>query len=442
MRSKLALAATLFSLGISGHVLAQSAATFAGSARPVGTPAPVSTTSGGVRVQVPTPSGASNGGTTSQVGGSSVRFGPPAYAPQRLDLKDVWDGGSTRATLTFTANAPGKTTASLPNGPFRVSEMRVMSQGGATSTTFAVAKTARARQSTPPWEITSSAGEEIQIDVTFEPKFDLFSMGAGPKSAVLVVKGPGPQIPWQMNVPVAGVFNGKRLGVGFVANGSDIPAVQGDSQVVIPVTLFGTGTPTSGNLRAKTSPPGTAFSARPVTLAANETQKLQLPLSINSALSYDGTPRQVELVYEYGGGSSTAATTIVPLPTSVTRQTGMRTDCGVQKLHALITLSLKPDHSEATGNVQLTAFNNDPTSAKNIWVELASNGQGMWCGIVDTGRGNLLNPTQGFRREPFYVPVSVNTYAEVVRNSLMVGCQSSDRAGMPTTLNLAWEKAH
>jgi hypothetical protein len=439
-RIGLVVIAAGFSLTVSWHASGQPTSAFGGAARPVG-PATASTTPNGPRVQVETPpAGALGTGGTATQAGATARFGPPPFSPQKLAFADVWDGASSRATVTFTANGSGKTSAALPNGAFRVGEMRVMQIGGATSTFSSLAKSVKTRQSSPPWEIVSAAGEEIQIDVVFEPKFDLFKMGAGPKNATLAVKGPGPQIPWQMNVPVSGVFNGKRLGVAFIANAGELPAVQGDGQIMIPLTLIGTGNATSGLIKAKSLPTGTAFPAKTVAVGANENQKIGAPLWVTAGVTFDGTPRQIELVYDYGTGSSTTTTTIVPIPASLTRQTGMRGDCGISKIHTLVSLTLTADRSEATGTVQLTAYNNDPLGPKHTWVELAANGQGIWAGHLTTERGNLTNPTQGYGR--FMITrLQIPNFTDIVRDGLMVGCQSSDRAGMPTNPNVVWEKA-
>ncbi len=195
----------------------------------------------------------------------SARWHPPDFAPSRLEFAPVWDGETARKTLAFKTTTAGAISAVVPNGPFRISEMRIMggltqtggpkSMGGISQPTIQTHQV-KVRQTSAPWQITSEANEDVEIDVVFAPKFDLFTMGAGPKTSTLTVKGLAQTTAWTMNVPIAGTFNGKRIGVVFVAGAAEIPVVSGESQVVLPLTLYGSGTPTTGTIRAKNMPKG------------------------------------------------------------------------------------------------------------------------------------------------------------------------------------------
>src|SRR5204863_75429 len=156
-------------------------------------------------------------------------------------------------------------------------------------------------------QISAGADDDIEIDVIFAPKFDLMTMGAGPKTTTLTVRGPAQNATWTMNVPVAGTFNGKRFGIVFVANAAEVPVLSGEAQVLVPFTLYGNGTPSTGTIRAKNLPNGVSLAPMTVSVGGNQAQSVQVPLKLawnGGGLLADGAMRQVDLSFDYGGGSS------------------------------------------------------------------------------------------------------------------------------------------
>jgi hypothetical protein len=370
----------------------------------------------------------------------------PDHSPAKLDFGAVWDGESSTRTLTFKAVAAGTIRAAIANAPFSVKAMRIMgvgASGGGASASMgqvgaAMVRNVRVSQTSAPWEVNANSGEEVQVDVLFAPKFDLFTMGAGPKASSLVIKGPGLHLGWSMPVPTAGTFYGKRIGVTFVALASNIPVLTTDKEVSIPLRLFGNGTAATGLIRSKTLPPGTSLPPKSVALGANQTLDVTMSL-LNNGVQADGESRTLEIAFDYGNGSSSAATTIVGLPITLSRQTTMRTDCGVQKAHFLMGFDVKQDRSGATAHYQLAAYNSDMFAARHAWGEWVINGKSIAevVGTTEIGMDKMAMVTN-----PFPITMTMEGYAEVVRGPLMVGCQGSDRAAQPTNLNPKWEQAN
>lgn len=148
---------------------------------------------------------------------SAVLTNQPVHAPAKVEFGDVWNGQASRRTFTFKTNGNGLVAVALPAGPFRIAEYREMGLGGHGSADSSAAwRNIKNRVVYPPntfgplqWNLVT--GTEIQIDLVFEPKFQLGSMMAGPKTAAFSVKGPGPRGPWALAVPLAGLFNGMRV---------------------------------------------------------------------------------------------------------------------------------------------------------------------------------------------------------------------------------------
>lgn len=150
-----------------------------------------------------------------------MRFAPPMQVtPSRLDFPALWSGETARATFAITAPAAGVVFATPPNPPFAIVAMLVLSgtrqtasigAGGRLPATFAAAVTVASRRTSPPWQVSCGAGEEVQVEVAFAPVFDLFQMAAGEKSATIALSGPSAYGSWNASVPLAGMFNGKRL---------------------------------------------------------------------------------------------------------------------------------------------------------------------------------------------------------------------------------------
>lgn len=114
-------------------------------------------------------------------------------------------------TVSFTTQNAGALRVEIPGGAFFVSQIREM--GPPKSRLIAPDVKGRAvfGPLPGPWTYNIlAAGDQLQIDVTFQPKWDMSTMNAGPKSASMKVSGPGVTVPWTFSVPLAGMFNGKH----------------------------------------------------------------------------------------------------------------------------------------------------------------------------------------------------------------------------------------
>jgi hypothetical protein len=429
--------------GTSAPAAGAGAATAAAGAPALPPPPPATTTSGGVRLPA---APASTSPSAPHV--ISPRLLAPAHAPATLDFGSVWDAESANRTLTFKATAAGVITAAPLAAPYSIKAIRIMgvgasggsasTLGGAAMAGMSMARNVRVSQTAPPWQVTASPNEEIQIDVTFEPKFDLFTMAAGAKPSTLVVKGPGNGGNWTMNVPIAGMFNGKRIGVVFLITQAEIPVVNGlDKEVTIPVRLIGTSTGATGLIHSKTLPPGVSFPAKSVAVGANQT--IDVPMTLwNTGIASDGVEKKLEIAFDYGNATATAATTIIGLPASLTRQTGERHDCGVQKAHLLLSFNVTPDHSVALMNHQFTIFNTDVVTGRNVYVEWLING-GRFSAEAETSRG-FDKMAVHRSSQPFNL--ALRDYVIAVRDPLMIGCAPRNLDGSPPPTDLKWEQAH
>jgi hypothetical protein len=273
----------------------------------------------------------------------------PVYSPSQFDFGTVWNGQLSKRTLVLTTNAAGYVAVAIPPGPFRIAEFREMGAGGTSAGGGAAARflvrnvktrvTYRSGQSGPfQWSLPS--GAEVQVDIVFQPKFDLFTMTAGPKSATMKVTGPGPQGGWALSIPMHGTFNGLRIGAVFSVDDKEVMAVQGTTSVNVAGRLTGTDTALRGTVHGSNPPPGIQVGQVPVTVNPGQTTGFGVPLTLSwGALKPDGMARNIGLVFQAGAQSSSAAFSLIPVPVSVTAGENHRTDCGIGWLDWGVILS-------------------------------------------------------------------------------------------------------
>lgn len=270
----------------------------------------------------------------------------PTYFPKQVNYPGVWDGQSARAALCITSTTDGPLTASLPDkSPFRIVEMaaydgswldafpkrkggRIVELGGAKRPVLVHLRPAPVRHVTasltsPPWTMDVKSGQDVAVFVAFEPHFDLFAMPAGIYKDTLQVGGRcgdaahPTQAPWDIAVPIQGMFQGKALGVLVLADSYNVdiprptsydPTVPGEFEVGI--TLINTSEAASGTLRATSLPVGITMDSLNVTVGAHATVKQTLHFRIDRG-DHPGfwqdpmeVPYPVTVRFDYNGKTS------------------------------------------------------------------------------------------------------------------------------------------
>jgi hypothetical protein len=141
----------------------------------------------------------------------------PAHSPDQLDFGAVWSGQVSRRTFVLTTNSSWPVTALLSPGPFWIVELRIMDTGGPlVGGVRFVARQVKKRVTFQPGRSMVQSpgvapGTEIQLDIVFEPRFDISRMTAGPKSATMSVRGRGLNGAWLLPIPMHAMFNGLQV---------------------------------------------------------------------------------------------------------------------------------------------------------------------------------------------------------------------------------------
>jgi hypothetical protein len=166
-----------------------------------------------------------------------------------------------------------------------------------------------ASTSSAPWQLSVPADTDVQTEVIFAPKFDLFTMLAGPKSAKLHLTGSGVNGAWAVDVPVDGTFNGLQVGVVFVIDDREITVTVADSIGAVPVTLTGVGQSETGTIRGGAVPAWVSVGQVQATVPATSSVKTSVPVTVNwnVAAKTVGGGNTVQLEFDYAGRKATAS---------------------------------------------------------------------------------------------------------------------------------------
>ncbi len=277
----------------------------------------------------------------------------PSHAPDQMDFGSVWNGESAKRTLSLTTIASGYVTVEIPRGPFRVAEYRELggSTGGQTVVQFGMksvkARTTYADGQSGPFQWSLAPNTAIEVDIVFQPHFDLFTMAAGPKSATMKVTGPGPHGAWAFNVPLRGMFDGMRTSPLLILPEKDILSVADPFETVqkFVVRLVGTGEDVSGRIVWPSASPG--LKVKPygnVSLDASETKEFTVPVEGTGGHT-DKTPLDGAVAFEFvrRGQSAPQQTVAVPFRVSFVpgyfgRDLGPAKCNGVQLTLARVTI--------------------------------------------------------------------------------------------------------
>jgi hypothetical protein len=249
----------------------------------------------------------------------SSAFGPPSH-PDHFDFGEVWDGDSSMKTLSFTTQNTGMVRVEIPSAAFFVSQIRELSPPKTGSRTAMSQGEVKGRavfgQLPGPWTYSIlAAGDQLQIDVMFRPKFDFGTMMAGPKTASMKVSGPGTTVPWTFSIPLNGMFNGKHT----------IPLLTMlDKEQLVPVALnateggtaqvrlVGAGEDVSGKIVPVSSTPGLNVSATQ-TFALGKTESKDVKVWFNGSGGHtDATPLDATVAFEFARQGQTTKQQTMP----------------------------------------------------------------------------------------------------------------------------------
>jgi hypothetical protein len=301
--------------------------------------------------------------TPASVGGAALVLNIPVHSPDNFDFGEVWDGDMTRKTFHLTTTAAGYVTVQIPNGPFRVAEFREMgavqapskNPGSKSPVNLGPIQPVKSRITyqdgqSGPFQWSLAPGTDIQIDVAFQPHFNLFTEAAGQKSASMKVTGPGMHGNWTLSVPLLGMFDGLKLSATMAPETKEILAITGEKYVPLNVTLYGLDTPVTGTIRAGSQvPPGVSVMPKSVNVGAKAKLAVTVWLSLGTINApKDRSPQPLELVFDDGKKTSKAMFQFIGLPGSRTFSSGERNDCVVSHLRLTLTLQA-PMHNKITG---------------------------------------------------------------------------------------------
>ncbi len=224
--------------------------------------------------------------------------------PTRLDFPPLWSGESARKTVSFTASVAGPVAATAPQTPFAIAEIRVVAAELIPTGNSKMPLThVRARRIAPPWQVSCAAGE---------------------KSATLALRGPSTYGSWDVSVPLAGLFNGKRLLPLMTIPNADAtvtvsPTAQG--QVPLVIRFVSTGEAFEATVEAfDTSRFGLRGTEWKVSVPSGGTVELPMWMVVNPSNCCSWAPADVPLKAYYTAGTSkgtisaTLRWTVVPDP--------------------------------------------------------------------------------------------------------------------------------
>jgi hypothetical protein len=345
----------------------------------------------------------------------------PEVHPPRLNFPAVWNGESRKLTLRLASPANGYVSAKLSDRNFRIAELRAMGGGLMTGGGPIAARLPSGAPVThEPFEKSVEAGQEIQVDVVFEPKFSLENV-AGPKSASLQLAGPGAASSpkWSIPVSLAGTFSGIRLGVTMTSDEREIYLVEPEASFDVTLTFVGTDVARKGTLRGQNLPAGVSLAPQPLAVPPGQTMKAVVRLQFNwGSFRKDGVGRPGEIVFEHDGGSSKAGLTLTGLPAGLTLDSGFREDCGI----TTAWMQLRASPGKIT--FYLWAQNASVIKAPVIWGEADAAGERIWGTPISVNYAVPTVPVLRTINSDMFPPPSREDYAKIVRGPVTFRCQA------------------
>lgn len=379
----------------------------------------------------------------------------PEFTRPTVDVSfgDVGSGEQVRRTVTLQTTGGGEAEFSLyiPNAPgFAITAVRVMGQGAtAPSPAFAqapqptgrrtrqpadsVARSVAASVTAPPWRVSFAAPAELQVDVVYAPRLDLFNNTAGPKMGVLggSIRN-GDAGGTSASIALRAGFLGLREVNAAVLKPRENPVfVVADStsprpEFFVDFDVAAVGAPIDGDLKQAADVPGIRFYGEPVKLPAGASAAVRADgftaWHHNGGLVPDGVPRSVPIELAWPGGSSRTTVDLVPVPAVKSYQSPMMKNCGVQDAHLLIQYSFNGGKPTSTG--QLTLRNNDPLRHAYIFVEGGVGGERICSASGLISHGGFTQ-----QRNPYTCGATVDAYVKMLRGPVEWRCEMLSCAG-------------
>lgn len=412
---------------------------------------PGSAPPGGVPVSTPA-------SAASQAAANSVAPGKPEQpgfdrVNFDVDFGAVSSGQQVRRTISLntTGNGDAAFSLSIPNAPgFAITEIRVMGQGASVrpaSTTQAplpsgkrrtalqdsAVRNVAARVSAAPWTVRLSGPAELQVDVLYAPKLDLFNNTAGAKMGVLegTIRN-GNVFGTSASIALRASFVGlKEVNAAVLKPREnpiyvveEVPGQQGTLRVDLDVASV--SAPIDGQLKQEADVPGIRLYGEAVKLPAGSSVVVNADgftaWHANGGLVADGIPRTVPIELSWEGGASRTSVDVIPVPASKTFQSPMMSGCGVQMAHALF--QYKFNAGKPVSTVQLTLRNNDPLRHAYIFVEADVGAERICSASGLIGHGGFTQ-----QRSEYACLGTTDAYLKVVRGPVEYRCQVLECAG-------------
>jgi len=365
----------------------------------------------------------------------------------------VASGQQARRTIILNTTGNGDVAFSLniPNAPgFVITELRVMGQGasvaqgsstqaplpsGNTKTALpdSAARNVAARVSTVPWTVRLNGPSELQVDVLYAPKLDLFNNTAGAKMGVLegVIRN-GDVFGTSASIALRANFVGLKEVNAAVLKPRENPvyvveeATGQQGKLLVDFDVASVSAPIAGQLKQAADVPGIRLYGEDVKLPAGTSTVVSADgftaWHANGGLVADGMPRTVPIELSWEGGISRTSVDVIPVPASKNFQSPMMTDCGVQMAHALFQYKFNAGKPQAT--VQLTLRNNDPLRTAYIFVEADVGGERICFTSAYISHDGFTQ-----QKSDYVCQGTTEGYLKVVRGPVEYQCQSLECAG-------------
>ncbi|MCX8003815.1 MAG: hypothetical protein N2688_02490 [Burkholderiaceae bacterium] len=422
---------------------------------------------GGLPVRLP-PAGASAADANAV---APARLEPPKFDRQAFDVDfgTVYSGEQVRRTVVLNTNARGEAEfrLNIPNAPgFAITEVRVMGQGVVVPPTSAtqaplpsnaprqlqdsVVRKVVASVKSAPWKVQFNGPSELQIDVLYAPKVDLFNNLIERKMGVLEAGLHNAGGSSGASIALRADFRGLREvnAASLKPRENPIYIVSDFSsprqEFVVEFDVAAIGAAIDGNLKQAADVPGIRFYGEAVKLPAGKGAVIRAKgftaWHDNGGLAPDGLPRTVPVELVWPGGSSRTSVDLVPVPSAMTLQSPMLKNCGVQDAHLLIHYSFNGGKPTASG--QLTLRNNDPLRTADIFVEARVAGERLCSAYGPIGHGGFtqmrMSPDRGWRS---LCSTKLDDYAKLVRGPIEWRCESMTCVGPTPEMCAAAEKS-
>ena len=245
----------------------------------------------------------------------------PEHAPNSISFPSIYEGAKADATFMVVTTTDGPVTATLPADlNFKLVEMKLTDGVIARNREGVEIPRVVARKTSAPWTLDATAGQTLYFRVRFEPDFNLFKNGAGPKKSTLQVSGrhwnttQPQQKPWKLSVPLQGRFLGVSIGaivwplaseISFLKPEAYTPGSNYPFEAEVGVIAVKEGM--SGTVKPLSLPKGVTMSPVNFQAAKGATTQVKVPLKLKAG--QDGIwaqhemPHPIKLQVDLGGKS-------------------------------------------------------------------------------------------------------------------------------------------